>query len=200
MVSYGTYILLCLCNLTDFLPELLFSLAKTHALKLTTLNSNNSLLFRMCKVHQKELDEFWTTQESVLPWDLWKPFATFCPPLKICTPQKIRVVLFTRFLALTVTMFILVKPNVVLRHDWPIIGEPQASRDWNFLHFANMRWTYIIPLIGRNRKFWKWRTIILNNSSRKLGSSMPILRLWTGLMATVSQMFIVHWLNDFNAI
>ena len=55
-VSYETHVLLC--NLTDFLPELLFSLAKTHALKLTTLNSNNSLLFRMCKVHQKELDEF----------------------------------------------------------------------------------------------------------------------------------------------
>ena len=47
-VSYGTYVLLC--NLTNFLPELLFSLAKTHALKLTTLNSNNSLLFRMGKV------------------------------------------------------------------------------------------------------------------------------------------------------
>ena len=30
-------------------------------------------------------------------------------------------------LALTVTMFILVKPNVALSHDWPIIGEPQAS-------------------------------------------------------------------------
>ena len=197
-VSYETYVLLC--DLTDFLPELLFSLAKTNAPKLTNLNSNNSLLFRMCKVHQKELDEFWTRQESVLPWDLWKPFATFCPLLKIRTPQKIRVVLFTTFLALTVTMFILVKPNVALSHDWPIIGEPQASWDRNFLHFANMRWTLTIPLIGRNRKSWKWRTIILNDSSRKLGSSMPILRLWTGLLATVSQMFTVHWLNDFNAI
>ena len=56
-----------------------------------------------------------------------KPFAIFCPPIKIRTLQKIRVVLFTRSLALTVTMFILVKPNVALSHDWPIIGEPQAS-------------------------------------------------------------------------
>ena len=55
-VSYETYVLLC--NLTDFLSELLFSLAKTLAFKLTTLNSNNSLLFRMCKAHQKELHEF----------------------------------------------------------------------------------------------------------------------------------------------
>ena len=45
-------------QITDFLPELLFSLAKTNALKLKTLNSNNSLLFHMCKVHQKKLDEF----------------------------------------------------------------------------------------------------------------------------------------------
>ena len=43
-MSYETYVLLC--NLTDFLPELLFSLAKTNALKLATLNSNNSFLLR----------------------------------------------------------------------------------------------------------------------------------------------------------
>ena len=29
--------------------------------------------------------------------------------------------------ALTVTMFILVKSNVALSYDWPIIGEPQAN-------------------------------------------------------------------------
>ena len=49
------------------------------------------------------------------------------PSLKIRTLQKKRVVLFTRSLALTVTTFILVKPNVALSHDWPIIGELQAS-------------------------------------------------------------------------